>query len=318
MIINDVIFDVDLYTILVELRSQLSLQGIELFRDIKESGNNYQTQCPYHKDGQERKPSGGFKKDTAVFHCFTCGATHSLIEVISNCFGYDDAGVFGFKWLLKNFATISIEERKDIDLDVSRGYSSNNNITNSTFVTEQELDKYRYYHPYMYKRKLNDAVIEMFDIGYDKETDCITFNCRNKDGNCLFVARRSVKGKYFNYPPSKTKEIYGIYELYQVNPFPKDIYICESMIDALTLWTHNKYACALNGLGTDLQFKQLNDMPCRHFILATDSDNAGMNARNRIKNNLVGKLVTQVILPLGRKDINECTWDEIENLKEIF
>ena len=66
------------------------------------------------------------------------------------------------------------------------------------------------------------------------------------------------------------------------------------------------------------QFKELREMPCRNFILATDSDNAGMKARDRIKSKVRNKLFTEVVLPKGRKDIGECTEDEIKNLVEIF
>ena len=186
-------------------------------------------------------------------------------------------------------------------------------------ITEEELDKYRYIHPYMYERKMDDRVIEIFDIGYDKETECITFPIRDKNGNCLFIARRSVKTKFFSYPQGVEKPLYGLYELYQLDEFPKEIYICESMIDAITIWTHyDKYAVALNGLGNDLQFSQLNNMPNRTFILATDNDSAGIKARIRLKKYITNKIIKEIILPSNRKDINECTYDELENIKLIF
>lgn len=31
----------------------------------------------------------------------------------------------------------------------------------------KELDRYRYIHPYMYKRGMTDDLIEKFDVGYD-------------------------------------------------------------------------------------------------------------------------------------------------------
>ena len=90
------------------------------------------------------------------------------------------------------------------------------------------------------------------------------------------------------------------------------------MIDAITCWVYGKKAVALNGLGNDLQFKQLNMMPNRHFILGTDSDSAGMKARQRIKQHLTRKVLTQYIFPEGRKDINELTPNEFYNLKEFL
>lgn len=331
MVINETIFNVDMIDILNELKSQLALNGVNLFAEIKESGNNVMTCCPYHKGGQEKKPSAGFLKSDGTFHCFTCGETHTLPEVISHCFGKDDYGVFGWNWLLKNFLTVEVEERKDVELDFERSQVGmvNNSIyrrSNHTsepsvkFVSEEELDSYRYYHPYMYKRKLTNEIIELFDIGYDKDTECITFPIRDIYGNTLFVARRSVNYKYFNYPSGAEKPLYGLYEIYNSNPLfmPSEVIVCESMLDALTCWVYGKYAVAMNGLGTELQFKQLRELPCRKLILATDNDDAGMKARDRIRSNVKNKLITEYILPSGRKDINELSKEEFDKLKEVF
>ena len=90
------------------------------------------------------------------------------------------------------------------------------------------------------------------------------------------------------------------------------------MIDCCYLWKFNKYAVALNGLGNNLQFKQLRELPCRKLILATDNDEAGQKARKRIRENIKNKIITEIKLPNNRKDINDCTEKEIKNLQEVF
>jgi DNA primase len=316
VIINNLTFEIDLLSILEELRSQLSVNGIQLLGAMRDTPDNIMVSCPYHKDGQERRPSAGIKKSDGTFHCFTCGETHSLQEMISHCFGrYDDMiGAFGWEWLLKNFLTVSVEERKEIELNLSR-----NTVEKvSSYISDDELDEYRVYHPYMWKRKMTPDVVEIFDVGYDKKTKSITFPVRDVQGRCLFVARRSVNTKFFNYPSGAEKPIYGLYELSQLPEYPKEVIICESMIDAIYFWTVGKYAVALNGLGNELQFKQLKEMHCRKFILCTDSDDAGMRARSRIRKNIRNKLITEYVLPEGRKDANDCTQEELTSLKEIF
>ena len=170
----------------------------------------------------------------------------------------------------------------------------------------------------MYKRKLTNEIIERFDIGYDRKTECITFPVRDRNGGTLFVARRSVNTKFFNYPTGVEKPLYGLYELSLLVQQPEELIVCESMLDSLTCWVYCKPAVALNGLGNELQFKQLRELPCRKLILATDNDEAGMKARQRIAKNVPNKLITQYILPEYRKDINELNRDEFDNLKEIF
>lgn len=320
MLINGVIFNVDLIDILNELKAQLNINGISLFNKTKDTNGDIMVQCPYHSDGQEKKPSAGIKKDTGQFHCFACNESHTLPEVISYCFGWNDVlGIKGFEWLLKNFATIAVERRKDIKLDLDRHYKN----YKIKYVTEQELDSYRYYHPYMYKRKLTNDVIELFDIGYDKETECLTFPQHDIHGNVLFIARRSVNSKYFNYPEKVDKPLYGIYQLnkeYQMhrNAILDEVIICESMLDCLSCWVWGKKALALNGLGSKNQFKLLNSLQCRKLILATDNDKRGLEARKRIHKNIKNKLVTEYIFPDNRKDINEMTKEEFLNLREVF
>lgn len=318
---NHVILD-DTQDILIELRKQLELNGVKRFAKFIDSGKNIQTNCPFHKEGQERKPSFGINKNTGECHCFGCGWSGTLSEMISNCFGKDDFGVYGDKWLIRNFVSVAVENRPEIDIDFGR----RKKITSETkkYISEQELDSYRYTHPYMYKRKLTDEIIDLFDIGYDKNTECITFPNRDINGNCLFVARRSVKTKFFNYPQDVEKPVYGLYECNICaktikNWFPDEIIICESMIDALTCWVYGKYAVALNGTGNENQFKTLRNMPNRKFLLATDMDEAGLKARERIRQSLGNKLVTEYVWDINvAKDINDMNKEYFDSLKEVF
>ena len=327
MVINNTPFTASAEEIIDELKRQLTINKINLLNSIRDTPENIMVSCPYHKNGQERRPSAGIKKSDGTFHCFACGEVHTLPEVISYCFGKDDEfGNFGWNWLLKNFVSISVEERKPLDIQFNRKKIT---VAPKDFISEEELDSYRYTHQYMYKRKLTDEIIELFDIGYDKDTECITFPVRDVNGNCLFVARRSVNTKFFKYPKGAEKPLCGLYELnatrsvnghpvHILHNFPNEIIICESMIDALTCWVYGKYAVALNGLGNDLQFKQLRELPCRKYILATDNDSAGMKARKRIRNNVRNKLITEYKFPPNRKDINDLTKEEFDNLIELF
>ena len=326
MIINDVQFNCALEDVLTELVSQLRANNISLISKQRDSGDHIQITCPYHSNGMERKPSAGIRKSDGVFHCFACGEVHTLPEVISHCFGHDEdlIGTWGWQWLLKNFATVQVEERKDVEIDFRRSSVADKNSIkadkiNNNWVTEEELDKYRYTHPYMKKRGLTDEIIELFDIGVDLQSNCITFPNLDKNGNCLFVARRGINSKWFNYPAHVQKPLYGLYQLYQLHPFPNEVIVCESMFDALSFWTVGKYACALNGLGNELQFKQLRNLPCREIILATDMDERGLAARERIRKNMKNtKIIAEYFFPEGRKDANDCTKEELLNLKKYY
>lgn len=312
--INNNYYELNLKNIILELKEQLSINQIYLFSQIKELPEDLMVSCPFHKEGQEKKPSCGIRKSDGWVHCFSCGESCSLEQMISRCFNHNDLGQFGLNWLKNNFLGELLEQRK---LNINLQRNNKNNLINN-FISEEELSEYRYYHPYMYKRKMTNEIIEIFDIGYDKKTQCITFPIRDINGNCLFVARRSVNIKYFNYPSNVEKPVYGLYELNKYATSPLEIYICESMINALTLWSWGYYAVALNGTGTEYQYSQLKQLNCRKFILALDPDDAGNRGRIKLRKNLEKyKIITELEIPIG-KDINDLSKKEFENLFEKF
>ena len=319
-------FTVDNFPILVDdveviktLRDQLALKGINRFRQINRTVNNIMVSCPFHSDGQERHPSFGISTvernghPAGTCHCFACGYTGSLEDMISRCFGYNDNGVFGKKWLLKTFITYEASDRAVI-LDIKR----EDDVSESPkeFITEAELQKYRYYHPYMFKRKLTEEVIEQFDIGYDKERDCVTFPVRDELGNVLFVGTRSIKGKSYLYPAGVVKPVYGLYEIRNIDL--TELWICEGPFNAYTCWVYGKPAVALLGTGTEFQYNQLNLLNCRKFVLALDPDKAGFTGCVKLKKAVKNKVMYRAKVPYG-KDINDLSLEEFNNLKiELF
>lgn len=314
--IDKYIIDASVEVILEKLLNELNIRGIDYLRVLKRNNNNIQTCCPFHNNGKEQRPSSGITIESkgdieaGTFHCFACGKTASISELIAYCFGSSDAKV-GENWLLDTFSSFRSLTRKDELTNVLSSVFQTLTERECTYISEEELDKYRYIHPYMYKRKLTDEIIELFDVGFDRSTDCITFPCNDINGNCLFIARRSTKTKYFNYPTSVDKPVYAL------DKIPRDvnyIIICESIINALTLWSWGYYAVALLGTGTESQYKILNSFPCRHYITAFDGDTAGDNATIRFRKNLKNKVIETIVIPRG-KDVNDLSRETFEKLE---
>lgn len=308
--------------VLYRLRSALLQDGRDLIRGIKpsSSGMNIQFTCPVHNHGRESKPSCGVTTidsggtSAGTVHCFACGYTASLEEMISRCFGYDDLGRFGRRWLAQNFLVAEKgESRNPLRTDFSRAVKAQEQV----FVSEEELDSYRWVHPYHHKRGISDEVLELFDVGYDKKTDCVTFPVHDEQGRTLFVARRSVKTKFFNYPADVVKPVYGMDIILKQKRFD-EVIVCESFFNALSCWTWGRPAVAMLGLGTEYQYKQLRRSRIRKFICAFDPDQAGERASQRFYDAMKGtKLVTRFLIPKG-KDINDLTREEFENLEELY
>lgn len=300
--------------VLYKLRDDCLLAGMYLFHRFRQSGSdNIMTTCPFHKGGQERKPSFGISKVDGVCHCFACGWTGSFTEMISAVFGYDDNGSYGEKWLSRNFLSLSVEMRKPLNLQLSRGVSQR--VQRVPGFTEKELDSYRYIHPYMYERGLTDEIIEEFDIGYDARSSAITFPCYYADGFPAFIARRSVKTKYFNYPEDVEKPVYAADRFYRQQY--EFAVICESVFNALTCWKWGLPAVALLGTGAQEQYSILRNMPVRKFILGLDPDEAGRKGSAKLRQQLEGsKIITEFDIPEGY-DINDLD-EKVLELKEFF
>lgn len=316
--VNGRFIAVDIPEIILTLRSQLAAQGQDYFRHIRPSGTNIQITCPFHSGGKERRPSCGITcqqvKDipAGTVHCFTCGWSGDLQTMISTILGYDDYGAAGARWLLKNFVVVEVEERPDLKLD----FGAKAGPKATKFITEEELDRYRYYHPYLSARGISEETCGVFDIGYDPERDCITTPVRDALGRCLFVATRQIKSKIFHLPKDIEKPVYGLYEIGAQNL--NEILICESVFNAVTAYQYGRPAVALFGTGNAEQYKVLRSLKCRKFVIALDPDDAGRRGTERLCAALWrDKILTKLKIPYG-KDVNDLGREEFLSLPEIF
>lgn len=302
-----------------KLKEHLAEIGIERFSIIKESHNNIMFNCPIHKEGQEKSPSCGISTvdkgaiSAGTVHCFTCDYTATLDEMISHLFGKTDSGSFGRKWLMNNFISNSLDNRKSLNIEI---FDRNIKKEKEKFMTEKELSKFDFIHSYMYKRKLTDEMIELYNVGYDKIQKCITFPVRNMEGKTYYVCRRSIKFKFFNYPEGAEKHLYGIYEL----PINCDeVIITESCINAITSTMYGRPAIALLGrVLTDLQKQELLQLDVRTIVLALDGDEAGRKGTLKIGKSLKKHFIVKFLEIPDGKDINDLTEQEFKNLEEYF
>jgi DNA primase len=313
------------------LRVEIRSQGVDLLKDMKPTHNNIMLTCIAHGDGTEKKPSLGvttidvfrngktYKAGTC--NCFTCGYTVDLPEFISNVFGHNDKGMFGYKWLTQNFVNLSIEKRKPLELNMSRDIDEADLLFDET-ILEDELAKYRFTHPYMYERKLTDKVIEYFDVGFDTEKNALTFPVFDSEGDVKLIQRRSVASKQFinDEGANKGNYIYGLYQVIKNLSWIKELYICESPIDALTCWSHRVPAVALMGASiTATQVKLLRDLPVRKLISALDNDKAGQEGSEKLVKYLGDvKVIFRLQFPEDVKDVNAMTEEQFQNRSSVL
>ena len=295
--------------ILQELKMGLAANGIERFSSIKPLRSNVQFTCPFHGGGMERKPSCGMTREVTLrggkaieagtVHCFACDYTGGLTSFISDCFGRTDGGMYGNQWLKKHF-TSEVETTREL-ISFDRGKKAPSDTRKKVkFIKESELESYRYFHDYMFERGLTEDIIELFDVGYDEEEDCITFPVRNEEGKTVFIQRRSVKTKFHKYGEDdpKTEYLYGAYEISKYYPDANEIMVTESIINCLIYWVNNIPAVSTMGVGGGLQYELLKKMKARSIVLSFDPDRAGSLATEKAARLLKGdKLVSFIKYP---------------------
>ena len=319
--------------------AQLSNMG--LLRLGKVTGNYQTAYCPFHKDGKESRPSfgillreevrGGRRYQIGFSHCFTCGTVHqTLPALVTAILKTRHITQSGLEWLQKNVPGFVPDTTYDplIPEELMTATTAKFGVEylqslqkgQVTYVPEEELASYRFVVPYMYERKLTDELIEKFDVGYDanwvppgrkRAVPCITFPVRDKSGHTLFICRRSIAGKLYNYPEGVLKPLYGIDV---IPPGCKSIVICESIINAITSWRYGYPAVALLGTGNSFQLQQLRELGASEFVICTDGDEAGHKAAAKLKRQLHRvALIYTIPMPEG-KDLNDCTEEEFHAL----
>lgn len=327
---------------MIDVLNKLEAEG--LIKQAKKTGKHMMIHCPFHSDGKEKHPSCGVLLEDVVsdgkkvaaghFNCFSCHTSKKLVDAVDYLLKEQNRGIDGVTWLRQNVPDydpgftdhfdylLPKELVQELTNKYALDYMKGINNKKTTYVSEEELAKYRYTVPYMYERKLTDELIERYDVGYQadwippgrkKALPCITFPVRDMYGRTLFFCRRSIKGKLYNYPEGVTKPVYGIYEL------PKDcksVVICESIINALTVTRYGLNAVALMGTGNQYQLKQLKRLGVTEFVLCLDGDEAGWKATAKLKKALKGTaIVWTVHVPEG-KDVNDLSEQEFLEVYE--
>lgn len=315
LIIDNFIIDTPVIEILKALQTDpFNTNGY--LKHINDKQEYVQITCPFHKDGHETRPSAsvyalkGKKIGFGKLHCFTCHAVTDLVGIVKQVLSCSEEEAKN--WLIENFASAKLEEnympeftRKQVEFSPVQAY-----------LDESILNEYNYWHPYMEVRHLTKEVVQQFKIGYDIKTQCITFPAWDASGGLVMITKRSVNTKQFYIPKNVQKPIYLLNFILAKNI--KAVVVCESQLDALTLWGWHIPAIALFGTGAEHQYEILKHTDIRSYHLALDGDAAGENGCHKFKK-AMGKnvLIDRIAIPNG-KDVNDLTEREFRALPLLW
>lgn len=286
-------------------------------KSIIPKGDNILITCPNHKGGYESHPSCNVytrvdddKTEAGFAYCFTCGYKVPLFRVISDLFNKPED--FGKEWLCDRFWD-TLVKYQDYLPEIT--LNTNSQKEAPVYLSEDILIPFDFYHPYMWKRKLSKEVVDRFRIGYDKNTNAITFPVYDEKHNLVMVTSRNVDTKRFTIPEGVDKPVYLLYDILERNV--KKVFVCESQINTLYLRTLGYESVGLFGTGSEKQLETLKKSGIRNFVLCFDGDNGGRKGAERFKKFMGDSVfITDIIMPPG-KDVNDLDPESFQHLLNI-
>lgn len=273
---------------------------------------------------EDTNPSMSFDKNRNKVHCFSCNEDLDIVDLIKIDYNITDTAE-AFK---KGYELYNIEVGQS--KPKSEQYTHNTDNAHNTDKTDKapkyatnpnttKEDLRAYFDKchtqikgtsYLKDRGLSDAIIDRFNVGYDKEckkagvnwkaviipTGANSYVIRNTDTNSADRYRKQGEAQLFNIDAFKT-----------TNP----IFIVEGEIDALSVMDSGKEAIGLGSLSNNkklLDYVNKNH-PNNTLILALDKDenNRGQEAQEDLYNQLLeaGAKVIKADITGAYKDANE-------------
>lgn len=281
-------------------------------------GDEFKACSPFRN---ERKPSFYVNLETGLF--IDHGAESEdwkqgdIVKLLS--FLYNQSYEETEEYLLEKY-NVSITEVEGLELKINIQLEEKKE---PKIFTREELKPYLYRNKgYLLHRGISEEVQKKFIVGYSKKDSSVAFFWLDAfTGKVVNVKFRSTKGKQFYYirggQPVRN-HIFGLWQVLQEYDSSEPVYIVESEIDAMYLWTHGIKAIALGGSHlSEQQKKTLLMSGIEHFVIATDNDKAGRRIKESIKKELGGMvLLDEIELPYYAKDINEVKPEDMKKVTD--
>ena len=301
---------------------------------LERKGGGYWAKCPFHGSGEERTASFKVYEETGTYHCFGCKESGNAIHFLRKHDGLDFieavemlASQVGMEVpkqeapidtsnatkINNRAAEIFYEQLKSKDGINTVAYLKDRGISGETakfFQLGYSTNKKPTLHQRLTKEFEETDIKESGLFGnnddgefYDRFRDRLMFPIRNIKGECIAFGGRLIKdkndqAKYLNSPETKTYkkkyELYGLFEIREVNKRPDSIFLVEGYMDVIGLFQHDvKNAVASSGTAfTQEQLRKiLSYTNTIHIVF--DGDEAGHKASWRAVENA---------LPLLRED----------------
>lgn len=220
--------------------------------------------CPYHKNGQERRPSmsiitkeGYNGLSVGYAKCFTCGWEGTFTQIAND---------YGMEYIPDTTVVASEEPVAPPKL----------NLQTAVYKKDTPYQ----YSPYLASRGISKEIQKKFRIYEKPSENKVYLPVFNREGQFLYANARATNTKMYFIPTGIRKELAYIEEV----DFAKPVAICESQINALSLWTSGYCrAVATLGAANVNSLYLLKKNAVGPFLLMFDGDDAGRLAERKTK-----------------------------------
>lgn len=264
------------------LERDISRYNASAFSKVTNKGENIMFLCPFHDDGNN--PACGVETSYPYrFNCFGCGTGGSLAQLVAHAVGLPNE-LLGMQFIMKNYLVVGgSRERRPIDMEsILDGGNKKDRVR--SLPEEEALRFTKKRHSYIYGRGFSEQTIRKYEVGFDEESQAITFPVRTSKGLVRFIKKRFVSRKGFLNEKGIDKKdiVYGLYYILQAPKPITEIYLNESETDTMSCYEGRLAAGAI--LGRILFVEQIRELiraGIKTVNLFFDNDKAGVECTIR-------------------------------------
>lgn len=278
-------------------------------------GRELQARCPFHDD---RSPSFSLNVETGLYICFRGCGQGTFLQLVERVLDYKPEQAR--QWLAQRGKVLSVEA-------TSRALAERLGLSpgHTPIAPEAMSDWQPYYEScspstmalWFLQRGFTWDTIQDWGIRYDANGQAVVIPC---DGKGLIIRNLVENQPKYLYSRGLKRSEY-LFGLGRVKGGAEGIILVEGPLDAI--WLHQLGYRAAAVLGSHASVGQIAILKSRRIInveLAFDNDEAGIQGTKTTINLLTqsGWNLQQIKiwrLPPERKDVQECSLEEISNIK---
>lgn len=148
--------------------------------EMKTTGDgNVQVRCPFHKGGQELKPSFSIHLDKGVFHCFTChqaGGLQTLLHLLRVPRARIDAELASIRPVLE-------QQRQTNKVRQDSFFLSRDPFKADFSLPEEILGIYEFCPTSLLSQDFDAGLLQEYEVGYDRSNHRIMYPLRDLYGS---------------------------------------------------------------------------------------------------------------------------------------